>query len=126
LGGFCKSPKVQIHQCWTISPPPPAIWDTWSWLASDVEILVIHAQGWTKIYIIHFLVDMKCKSLHSIRMRIWAVVAQKELDFINVDPVNMIVESILIHPLGLFNQFARGIGKVQYGTAEYSKQMYYY
>ena len=38
----------------------------------------------------------------------------------------MIVESILIHPLGLFNQFARGIGKVQYGTAEYSKQMYCY
>lgn len=35
----------------------------------------------------------------------------------------MIVESILIHLLGLFNQFARGIGKVQYGTAEYSKQI---
>ena len=85
LGGFCKSCKVQIHQCLTISPPPPAIWDTWSWLASDVEILVIHAQGWT--WIDYPLVDMKCKSLHTIRMRIWPVVAQKELDFINVDPI---------------------------------------
>ncbi len=26
--------KVQIHQWWTIWPPPPAIWDAWSWFSA--------------------------------------------------------------------------------------------
>ena len=56
---------------------------------------------------------------------VFSVAAQKNkiLVVINVDPINMIVEFILIHPLGLSNQFVNGLGKVQYCTAEYSKQV---